>query len=102
MKGSPSGRFSGHVQIGLWPTTWHRASKPQLCTQGSLHFRLMQALFAGQSEFTAHSGRHAGGAPKNPGRQTQAARSPTTLHSLFGPHGDGSQGLNVSENKRQL
>lgn len=89
--------------MGLCPTTWHRASNPQLCTQGSLHFRCIQALLVGQSELTAHSGRQAGGAPKNPGRQTHAALLFTTLHSLFGPHGDGSQGLNgVSVNKINL
>lgn len=78
MKGSPSGRFSGQVQIGLWPTTWHRASRPQLWMHGSLHLRLMQALLAGQSEFTAHSGRQAGGAPRYPARHEHAARSLTT------------------------
>lgn len=64
--------------MGLCPTTWHSASNPQLCIQGSLHLRLIQALFAGQSELTEHSGRQAGGAPWYPGRHEQAARSLTT------------------------
>lgn len=67
---------------------------PQLCTHGSLHFKLMQALLRGQSEFTAHSGLQAGGTPRNPTLQEQAARSFAILHSLFGPQGDGSHGLN--------
>lgn len=39
-----------------------------------------------------HSGRQFGGAPYIPGRQEQTARSSTTLHSAFAPHGDGTQG----------
>lgn len=93
MKGSPSGKFSGQEQIGLCPTTWQRASSPQLLMQGSLHFCLIQALFAGQSELTAHSGRQAGGAPRNPGWHEHTARSLDTWHSLFDPHGDGSHGF---------
>lgn len=63
----------------------------------------MQALLSGQSELTAHSGRQAGGEPMYPARQEQAPRLFTILHSLFGPHGDGSQGLkgNAVETKNK-
>lgn len=101
MKGSPSGKFSGQEQMGLCPETWHRASSPQLLMHGSLHFLLIQALFAGQSEFTAHSGRQAGGVPRYPVWHEHTARSLDTWHSLFTPHGDGSQGLLYAKRKME-
>lgn len=49
----------------------------------------MQALSAGQSVFTKHSGRQFGGEPMYCGKHVQEARSLIFLHSEYNPHGDG-------------
>lgn len=90
--GSPVKR-GGQLQIGLWLTTWHRASIPQVPGQGSWHFCEIQAWFWGHSELPTHSGLHDGGLPKKLGWQEHTAWPLVTLHTLFGPHGDGSQGF---------
>lgn len=41
----------------------------------------------------AHSGRQYGGAPSIPVKQEQTGLKSTTLHSAFGPHGEGTHGL---------
>lgn len=58
-----------------------------------MHFWLTHALFNGHSELVTHSGLHVGGLPKNPGTQEQTACWLISLHWLFGPHGEGTQGL---------
>lgn len=55
----------------------------------------MHARLCSQSELTIHSGRQLGGLPKNPGRHEHEACSPKLLHTLLGPHGEGSHGLPV-------
>lgn len=90
--GSPSKR-SGHLQIGLWLTTVHIADIPQVPMQGSRHFWLKQAWFRGHSLLWTHSGRHVGGLPINPGTHEQTPCPFISRHWLFGPHGDGWQGL---------
>jgi len=79
--------------MGLWLTTWHRASIPQVPGQGSWHFCEMQAWFWGHSELTTHSGLHDGGLPRKLGWQEHTARPLVTRHTLFGPQGDGSHGF---------
>lgn len=59
---------------------------------GSLHFWAIQALFAGHSALTTHSGRQFGGVPRYSGAQVHTAWSFITLHILLGPQGDGEQG----------
>jgi hypothetical protein len=90
--GSPVKR-DGQLQMGLWLTTWHRASIPQVPGQGSWHFCEMQAWFWGHSELTTHSGLHDGGLPKKFGWQEHTAWPLVMRHTLFGPHGDGSHGF---------
>lgn len=83
----------GQVQIGLCFTTLHFAFTPHDPTQGSIHFWLLQALLGGQSELTTHSGLQVGGLPLYPGTHVQTACPFISLHWLFGPQGDGRQGL---------
>lgn len=90
--GSPVYPFV-QVQMGLWFTVKHLVFNPQEPGQGSAHLFSMQALFWGHSELTIHSGRHVGGTPTNPGWQRQTACPLCTRQLLFGPQGDGSQGL---------
>lgn len=49
--------------MGLWIITLHRALKPHVPGQGSVHFRFWQALSKGHSELTTHSGLQLGGDP---------------------------------------
>lgn len=81
------------MQIGLWLTTRHCASRPHAPGHGSWHFMLTQALDGGHSELEIHSGRQSGGTPSKPDWQEQTGWEPTGLQTLFGPHGEGSQGL---------
>lgn len=46
----------GQLQIGMWFSTVHMASWPQVPGQGSLHLFRIQARLRGQSEFKIHSG----------------------------------------------
>lgn len=89
--GSPSKPVK-QLQIGRWFTTLHWVLTPQEPTHGSLHLFPTQDNFNGQSWSIKHSGRQFGGAPYIPVRQEQTARFSTTLHSAFGPHGDGIHG----------
>jgi hypothetical protein len=61
-KGSPE-YPAVQLHIGLWLTTWHRALRPHVPGQGSLHFWFIQALSSGHSELTTHSGLQLGGVP---------------------------------------
>lgn len=92
VKGSPV-HPEGQTQIGLWLTTLHWASRPQVPGQGSRHFMLTQACDGGHSELETHSGLHSGGTPRWPGWQEQTGAFPTGLHMLFGPHGEGPHGF---------
>lgn len=58
-----------------------------------------QACVSGHSALTTHSGRQDGGLPTSPGWQEHTAWSYTTRHMLFGPQGDGSQGLDGTAEK---
>lgn len=78
---------------GLWLTTWQVASIPHVPGQGSIHFWFKHARFNGHSELWTHSGRQTGGLPINPRRHEHTAWEFTSLHWLFGPHGDGLQGF---------
>lgn len=62
----------------------------------------MQASCSLHSELTRHSGRQDGGDPIWPGRHEQAAAPlALTVHSLYGPHGDGEQGdIGLSAQKK--
>lgn len=91
MKGSPVKPFK-QLQIGLWFTTWQRALIPQVPGQGSKHFWLIQAKFNAHSELIIHSGLQDGGVPIQLGWQEQTAYLFTSLHILYGPHGDGLHG----------
>lgn len=57
--------------------------------QGSTHFRLMQALFLGHSEFRTHSGRQPKyGLPRYSGKQVHSP----FRHWAFDPQGEGLHG----------
>lgn len=73
--------------------TLHCAPVPQEPGQGSLHFCLIQALLLEHSGLIEHSGLQFGGLPINVGKQEQEGDPPISLHSEFGPHGDGTQGF---------
>jgi hypothetical protein len=92
VKGSPV-KPGGQLQIGLWFITLQRAWSPHVPGQGFIHLWLLHAWFWGHSELTTHSGLHDGGLPTKLGWQEHTAWPLVTLHTLFGPHGDGSQGL---------
>lgn len=62
VKGSPV-YPSGHVQIGVWFITLHKAPVPQEPGQGSLHFSLIHARLLVHSELSTHSGLQFGGFP---------------------------------------
>lgn len=49
--------WGGHEQVGMWLTTSHLASWPQIPGHGSTHRWFIQALFGEQSVFIVHSGR---------------------------------------------
>lgn len=53
----------------------------------------MQAKFDSHSLLLVHSGRQFGGDPLYSGKQEQDGEPLISLHSEFGPHGEGSQGL---------
>lgn len=91
VKGSPV-KSTGQEQIGLWLTTVHCALIPQVPGHGSIHFWLLQAMFAWQSELIIHSARQLGGVSKYPGIHEQTACSFIFRHWLFGPHGVGLHG----------
>ena len=59
---------------------------------GSLHLFWIHAWFCGHCELDMHSGLQFGADPIYDGKQEQAATPLFTLHSEFGPHGDGLQG----------
>jgi hypothetical protein len=63
VRGSPV-HPEGHTQIGLWLTTRHWASRPQVPGQGSWHLKLTHAWDGAHSELDTHSGLHSGGTPK--------------------------------------
>ena len=46
----------GHVHIGLWLMTVHRAPMPHVPGQGSSHFVCKQALLYGHCGLMTHSG----------------------------------------------
>jgi len=50
-------------------------------------------LISLHSELNTHSGLHPGGLPWYDGRHEQIAWPFISLHWLFGPHGDGVQGV---------
>ena len=47
----------GHEHVGIWLTTSHLASCPQIPMHGSMQRKLIHALFGEQSVFMVHSGR---------------------------------------------
>ena len=73
--------------------TSHLAPTPQVPTHGFTHFWLVQASFPPQSEFTTHSGLQAGGDPLYPARHEHTDCPLTARHWLYGPQGDGWQGV---------
>lgn len=93
-----------HEHIALWLITSHLAFRPQEPGHGSLHFLFIQAKRGVHSALTEHSGRHLGGTPIKSGKQVQTDCPFTTRHSLFGPHGDGLQGLLIASwvSKKQV
>lgn len=95
LKGSPV-YPSGQVQVGMWLKTLHSAMIPQEPGHGSTHFWFMQAKLLEHSEFIVHSGLQFGGVPKKFGKHEQDGTDPTSLHWLFGPHGDGTHGLTIT------
>lgn len=80
------------LQIGLWFTTRHRAFIPHVPGHGSMHRWLIQVLSRGHSAFMRHSGRQLGGTPEQLIWHEQTGWPSSTLHMLYGPHGDGEQG----------
>lgn len=73
--------------------TVHCAEIPQEPGHGSKHFSRMQALLLEHSELIVHSGLQFGGLPKKLGRHEQDGELLISLHWLFGPQGEGTQGL---------
>lgn len=87
-KGSPT-KSCTQVQDGMWLITLHSAFSPQVPGQGSVHLFLIHALFLGHSVLSTHSGlQPLYGSPWYSGKQVQTP----SLHSAFGPQGDGLQG----------
>ena len=91
----------GQLQMGLWFCTSHTAKTPQVPGQGSMHFWAMQAMRAEQSVFCRHSALQPSaemGSPWKPLLQLQTT-SPdlSSLHSVLGPQGEGSQGFWVTQ-----
>lgn len=80
-------------QLGVWLTTRHSVLTPQEPGQGSLHFLFMQAKLNEHSLLVTHSGLQLGGTPLKSGKQEQDGDSPITLHTEFGPQGEGSHGF---------
>lgn len=82
---------------GLWLRTLHVALIPHTFREhGLMHLLFIQALSAGHSELTMHSGRQpviSVGMPNILGRHLQIAVSCTVSHIVFGPHGEGWHGF---------
>lgn len=57
--------------------------------QGSLHLLLIHAKSNKHSLLARHSGRQCGGFPMKSGKQEHDGKLCITLHSEFGPHGEG-------------
>uniref|UniRef100_A0A1A9VW36 Uncharacterized protein n=1 Tax=Glossina austeni TaxID=7395 RepID=A0A1A9VW36_GLOAU len=83
----------GQLHIGLWLITSHLASIPQVPAHGLAHLNLWQALVWEHSALTVHSGLQLGGVPIKASKQEHTAKLFASRHLLFGPHGDGWQGL---------
>lgn len=81
------------MHIGIWLNTRHSALAPHKPGHGSLHLLRMHAKWLEHSELLAHSGRQLGGVPINSAKQEHEGVSLISLHSEFGPHGDGWQGF---------
>lgn len=64
-----------------------------------MHLRFVQASLLGHSLLLIHSGLQFGGEPKNSGKQEHEGELFETLHSEFGPQGDGRQGFPVSSGR---
>lgn len=79
MNGSPVYPLK-HLHIGLCWNTLQSVFTPQAPGQGSLHLRLLHALFWGHSELTTHSGLQVGGLPIYPWTQEQTAWPLISLH----------------------
>lgn len=79
--------------MGECAITWQRAPRPHAPSHGSRQRRSMHANCNLHSALTRHSGRQEGGDPICPGLHEQAAAPlGLTVHSLYGPHGDGEHG----------
>lgn len=92
LNGSPVNPFL-QEQIALWCTTLHWAFSPHCPIHGLTHFWFTQARSCEHSELKVHSGLHEGGVPRYVARHEQTGCLFISLHSLLGPHGDGTQGL---------
>lgn len=57
--------------MGMWLTTVQTAERPQEPGQGSLHLRLMHAIWLAHSVLLIHSGLQFGGVPMNSGLHEQ-------------------------------
>lgn len=77
---------------GLWFITLQFALCPQTPGHGSTHFLFIHAKFVGHSALVVHSGRHMGGFPMKDGKHEHTAWLLSSLHWLFGPHGEGIHG----------
>lgn len=75
----------------------HSAFLPQEFGHGSIHFRFIHARLRAHSVLATHSGLHPGGEPTYSAKQVQTACPLFSRHILFGPHGDGWQGLLMSD-----
>lgn len=83
----------GQEQRGACAITEHWAFGAHEPGHGSLHFLLIHAKWDEQSSFTTHSGRQFGGDPTYSGTQEHDGISPFTWQIAFGPHGEGTHGL---------
>uniref|UniRef100_A0A1A9ZCR1 Uncharacterized protein n=1 Tax=Glossina pallidipes TaxID=7398 RepID=A0A1A9ZCR1_GLOPL len=83
----------GQLHIGLWLITSHLASIPHVPAHGLAHLNLWHALVWVHSALTVHSGLQLGGVPIKASKQEHTAKLFASRHLLFGPHGDGWQGL---------
>lgn len=77
------------THIAVWLTTRHSAFSPHTLTHGLLHFWFIQALSLEHSAFDTHSGLQLGGEPTYSLKQEHDGKSPITLHSEYGPQGEG-------------
>lgn len=81
--------------MGLCANTLQLALLAHCPTHGFTHRLLMQALSIAHSLFIVHSGRQLGGVPTNSDWQLHTAWELTSRHWLFGPQGDGVQGVGL-------